>query len=79
MLESLSFSVFKVWQKRELHINTDFEVTGWMLFVIPHIRKDAKYHSYSNHRKQDNNVIKTLFSGASEDEMFVAQDIFWTE
>ena len=50
-----------------------------MLCVIPHIRKDAKYHSDSYHRKQVNNVIKTLFSGAFEDETSVTQDIFWTE
>ena len=31
------------------------------------------------HRKQVNNVIKTLFSGASEEEMAVTQDIFWTK
>ena len=79
MLESLSFSVCKLWQKRQLHINTDFAVTGWMLCVITHIRKDAKYHSDSDHRKKVNNVIKTLFSGASEEEMAVTQDIFWTE
>ena len=50
-----------------------------MLCDIPHIHKDAKYHSYSDHRKQDNYVIKTLFSGASEDKMSVTQDIVWTE
>ena len=49
-----------------------------MLCVIPHIQKDAKYHSDRN-RKQVNNVIKTIFSGASEDEMSVTQDILWTE
>ena len=37
MLEILSSSVCKVWQKRQLHINTDFSVTGWVLCVIPHI------------------------------------------
>ena len=79
MLESPSFSVCKLWQKRQLHIKTDFAVTVWMLYVIPHIRKDAKYHSDSDQRKQINNVIKTLFSGASEDEMSVTQYIFWTE
>ena len=57
MLESLSFSVCKLWQKRQLHINTDFAVTGWMLCFIFHIRKDSKYHSYSDHNKQVNNVI----------------------
>ena len=67
MLEILSFSVCRLWQKRQLHINTDFAVTGWMLCVIPHIRKDAKDHPDSDHRKQVNNVINTLFSGASEE------------
>ena len=61
MLESLSFSVCNLWQKRQLHINTDFVVTGWTLCAIPHIRKDAKYHSDSDHRKQVNNVINKLF------------------
>ena len=78
MLEILSLSVCKLWQKRQLHINTDFSVTGWMLCVIPHIRKYAKDHSDRNHRKQVNNVIKTLFSGSSEEEMNVTLDVFWT-
>ena len=68
-----------LWQNRQLHINTDFAVTGWMLCVIPHIRKDAKYHSDRNHRKQVNNVIKILFSVSSEEEMDVTLDVFWTE
>ena len=50
-----------------------------MLFVIPHIRKDAKDHSDSDHRKQVKNVIKTLFSGSYEEEMAVTLDLFWTE
>ena len=29
--------------------------------------------------KRVNNVIKTFFSGASEEEMAVTQDLFWTE
>ena len=62
MLESLSSSVYKLWQKRKLHINTYFSVTGWMLCVIPNIRKNAKDHSDSDHRKQVNNVINALFT-----------------
>ena len=50
-----------------------------MLCVIPHILKDEKDHSESDQRKQVNNVIKTLLRGASKDEMYVTQDIFWTE
>ena len=78
-LEILSSSVCNLWQKRQLHINTDFAVTVWMLCVIPHIHKDAKYHSDSDHRKQFNNIIKTIFSGSSEEKMNVTIDVFWTE
>ena len=47
--------------------------------VIPHIRKDVKNHSYIDHRKQFNNVIKKLFHGVPEDVLDVTQDIFWTK
>ena len=67
MLVSLSSSVFNIWQKRQIHINTDFAVTGWIICVIPHIHKDAKDHSNSDHMKQVNNVIKTLFHGVPEE------------
>ena len=50
-----------------------------MICVIPHIRKDAKYHSDSDHRKQVNNIIKILFHGVPKEKMAVTQDIFWTE
>ena len=62
-----------------MHTNTDFAVTGWILCVIPHIRKDAKYHLDSDHWKQVNNVIKTIFHGVPEDEMAATQDMFWTD
>ena len=57
--------------EKQLHINTNFAVTGWMLCVIPHILKDAKDHSDSDHRKHVNNVISILFSGETEEEMAV--------
>ena len=79
MLESLSSPVCKIWQKRKIHINTDFAVTEWMLCVILHIHKYEKYHSDSDHRKQVNNIINTFFHGVPEDEMSVTKDIFWTE
>ena len=79
MLVSLSSSVCNIWKKRQIHINTYFTVTGWMLCVITHIRKYSKYHSYSNNREHVNNVIKTLFHGVPEDEMAATQEIFWTE
>ena len=79
MSERLSSTVCKLWQKRQLHINTDFAVTGLLLCVIPNIRIDTKDHSDRNHRKQVNNVIKRLYSGSSEEEMNVTLDMFWTE
>ena len=50
-----------------------------MLCVIPHISKYAKYLLDSDHRKQVNHIIKTLFSGTSEEEMAVTIDLFWTK
>ena len=47
--------------------------------LLSHIRKDEKDNSDIDHRKQFNNVIKTIFHGASEDKMAVTQDMFWTE
>ena len=49
-----------------------------MICVIPHIWKDTKDHSYSDHMKEVKNVINKLFHGVLEDEMAVTQDIFWT-
>ena len=64
MLEILSSLVCSLWQKNQLHINTDFAdfaVIGWILCVITQFCKDAKNHSNSYHRKQVNNVIKNGF------------------
>ena len=36
--ENICFVIFKLWNKREEHINTDYAVTGWVLCVILHIR-----------------------------------------
>ena len=36
-LEFLSTTVCNLWQKRQLHINTDFAVTGWILCVCSNI------------------------------------------
>ena len=79
MLESLSYSVCKLRHKRQIHINTDFTVTVWMLCLITHIDKYEKYHSHSDHRKQVKNVTKKIFHGVPEDKMDVTKDIFWTE
>ena len=51
MMVRLSSSVCNLCQKRQIHINNDFTVTVWMLCVIPHILKDAKDHSDSDHSK----------------------------
>ena len=69
MLVSLISLVCNLFQKRKIHINTDFAVIEWMLCVIPHICKDEKDNSDRDHRKQVNNVIKTLFRGLSGDLM----------
>ena len=79
VLVSLSSSVCNIWHKREIHINTDFAVTGWMLCVIPQIHKDEKDHSDSDDRNQVNNFMKKIFHGVPEEKMAVTQDIVLTE
>ena len=39
-LENLSSIVFSLWHKRQLHMNTNFTVTGCMLCVTLHVLKD---------------------------------------
>ena len=65
MLVIMSSLLFTLWQKIQIHTNTDFAVTRWILCVILHIHKNEKYHSYSDYRKQVNNVIQKLFCGLS--------------
>ena len=79
MSESLSYPVCNYWENRELRINTNFSVTGWMLCVITHIRKYSSDHSDDDNGKQDNTVIKTFFNGWSEDELNFTLELFWTE
>ena len=65
-----------LWQKRKLHINTDFLVTGWVLIVIPHIYKDEKDCSDFDPSKQVNSVMKPLFHRLYEDKIAVTLDLF---
>ena len=69
ILEILSYSVCNYQEKKELNINSDFTVTGWMLCVIPYIIKYASDHSDSDNRKHINNVIKILFHGLYDDDL----------
>ena len=78
-LESLISLVYNFCYKRQLHIKTDFSVTGWILCVIPHIHKYAIYYLDSYHRKHVNNVIKKWFYGWSEYEIDFNQDLFCIE
>ena len=55
-----------------------FAVTGWLLCVITNIFKASSDHSYSDHCKQVNRVIKTLFFGLSRNELNFTLDLFWT-
>ena len=40
------------WGEREIHTNTDYSVTVWMLCVIPHIRNYVIYDYDGNNRNQ---------------------------
>ena len=38
--DNICFVISNFWNEREEHINTDYDVTGWLLCVFPHIRED---------------------------------------
>ena len=75
--EILGFLICNYWSKREAQINTDYDVTGWMLCVIPHIYNGVINKSYGNIRKQVNNRTKKLFDGLLDDEVHPSLYI-WT-
>ena len=72
MSENLSSSIWNYLEKREVNINTDYAITGWMLCAVTHICNDVIDNSDSNNKKHINNVIKTLFYGWSDDELHVS-------
>ena len=65
--------------KIEKYINTDYAVTAWMLCVIPHIKEDVFKNSNRNNMIKDNTIIKTLFSGSPDKELYETLDTFWSE
>ena len=68
-----------MWNRREKHINTDYAVTGWMLFVIPQIREDVFKNAQNRHHIKVNTVIKSLFVGSTERELHKTSNMFWSE
>ena len=65
-LENIYFVMSNLRIEIEKHINTYYAVTGWILYVITHIKEDVFKKSSGNHRNQMNTAIKTLFSCSYE-------------
>ena len=76
MSQSLSYLILNYWGKREVHINTDYSVTGWMLCVITHIYNDAIDNSYGNDSKQFKNVTNKIFMAHLMMNFMVPQTFF---
>ena len=47
--ENICYVISNLWNKREEHINTNYDVTGLMLCVIPHIREDVFKNAQNKH------------------------------
>ena len=60
--ENICFVISNLWNETEKNINTDYAVTGCMLYVITHIREDVFKKSNGKHHFQLNNVIKALYA-----------------
>ena len=59
--ENICFVISSLWNERKKNINTDYDVTGWILCVIPHIRESIFKKAQNKHHIQVNSFIKTLF------------------
>ena len=46
--------------------NNCYDITGWILCVTPHIEENFFKNAHNKHHIQVNNVIKSLFSGSTE-------------
>ena len=77
--ENICFVISSLWNKREYHINTDYDVTGRILCIISHFREDIFKNAQNKHHIQVNNVIKTLFAGSTEKELHGNLDNFWSK
>ena len=77
--ESMNDFICYYWGEREIHINTDYDLNGWILCVITHIRKYVIDDSNGNHMNQVRNVIKTLFCGISDDNINFTLHTFWSD
>ena len=61
--EILSYLIFNYWREKELHINTDCDVTVWVLCVISHIHNYFVEDYGGNHSKQVKNIKMYCFMG----------------
>ena len=77
--DNICFVISNLWNQWEKYINTDYFVTGWMSYVITHIREYALKNAQNNHHIQVNTVIKSLFSGSTEKELNETLDTFWSK
>ena len=74
--DSIFFVVSSFFNEREKHSNTDYAVTGWILYVITHIRKYFFKNGQNNHHIHFNNVINTFCTGSTEKELHETLDTF---
>ena len=65
-LENICFVISSLRNEGEKNINTDYTVTGCMLFIIPHSREDVLKNAQNKHHTQVDTVIKSLFAGSNE-------------
>ena len=54
-------------------------MTGWILFVIPHIREHVFKNVQNNHHIQVNAVIKSFVAGLTGKELHETLDTFWSK
>ena len=77
--DNVCIFVLKLCNEREKLINIYYDVAGWVLCVISHIREGVFKNSNGKHHIQVNDVIKTFYDVSYEKEFNETIDTFWIE
>ena len=59
--EIICYLIFNHWGERDIKINTDYYLTGYMLWVVTHIYDGGINNYDGNNSNQVKKITKTLF------------------
>jgi len=76
---SVLSTICKFWESRRVHMISDWTIAGWMLSVVPEIRKDAIDNATGWDQLCVEHVIEKLFHGEAPQVLGQKKVTFWIE